>query len=112
VGTLTFRFWRLGEKSGHYFRASRDPMLFESETALLGGSRLTVALGRNEGEAFELGPRPQLLLCTGVALLAGLASVDARALELLQRFTRGVTTNTSSYCPELDTKPQADDPKR
>ena len=113
VGTLMFRFWRLNERSSHYFRASGDTTLFENETPYVAGSRGTVALGKNDGEAFDLPPRAQLLLCVSVALLVGLAAVDARALELLQRFTKSVATSSSSYCPEVDeAKPAADDPNR
>lgn len=110
VGTLMFRAWGLDERSTNYFRASRDTTLFENETLFVGGERASVALGKNEGEAFDLAPRSQYLLCVGVALLVGLASIDLRALELLQRFSRGMAASSSSYCPQLETKPPADDP--
>lgn len=110
VGTLMFRFWRLGEKSAQYFRFTSGDALFESEAHFLGGSRARITTGKNQGEAFDLPPWSQQLLCITLALLAGLAAIDSRALGLLDRFARSLTANTTSFCPELEQKPAADDP--
>jgi len=110
VGVLMFRFWRLGEASATYFRVARDGTLYENEGHFLGGPLTRLATGKNEGSAFDLGPTPQLFLCVGVALLVGLATIDARSLELLGKFTRNVAVNTASFCPEVEAKPAADDP--
>src|SRR4051812_43509220 len=90
VGGLVFRFWRLSDRSDTYFRLARDATLFENEGHFLGGGRGRIAVGQNIGEAFDLKGRAQLAICVGVALLVGLATIDARALELLGRFRRGV----------------------
>jgi hypothetical protein len=112
VGTLMFRFWRLHEKSATYFRFARDATLFENEGHFLGGGSARIAVGKNEGDAFDLKPPAQLCLCVGVALLVGLGSIDARAIELLARARKSVAQSSTSFCPELENKPAnpADDP--
>src|SRR5438270_1866944 len=75
VGTLMFRFWRLAEMSRHYFRASTGGAIFENEAHFVGGSAFAVTIGDNSGEAFDLRPRAQHLLCVGMGLLVGLAAI-------------------------------------
>ena len=57
VGTLMFRFWRLGEKSRHYFRWATDTTQWNTATEahFLGTERRRITLGDNQGEAFDLG---------------------------------------------------------
>jgi hypothetical protein len=110
VGALVFRFWRLNEKSASYFRVSTDATLFENEASFVGVGRFHIFVGRNDAEALELGARTQQLLCVGLALLAGLGAIDSRAMGLLDRFSRGLTAASSSYCPQVEVKPAADDP--
>ena len=47
VGTLMFRFWRLGEKSRHYFRWSTDTTQWNTaaEAHFLGGEKRRITLG-------------------------------------------------------------------
>jgi len=61
VGTLMFRFWRLGERSRHYFRWARDATLWETEAQFLGAGSWRITIGENQSEAFDLGPRLQHL---------------------------------------------------
>src|SRR5262249_10354115 len=62
VGTLVFRFWRLGERSASYFRLSIGPALFENEGSFVSIGRVHITVGRNDAEAFDLGARTQQLL--------------------------------------------------
>ena len=79
VGVLMFRFWRLGEASSTYFRVARDGTLFENEGHFLGGPLTRLATGKNEGGAFDLGPRTQLALSVGVALGAAVLEAVSEA---------------------------------
>ncbi|HEX4456497.1 MAG TPA: hypothetical protein VIA18_00925, partial [Polyangia bacterium] len=84
VGSLVFRFWRLGEPSLHYFRfASKRDHWTAPEAHFVGGDERRVTLGDNRGEAFDLGPRLQRAVCVALALLVALACIDARALGLI-----------------------------
>src|SRR6185437_191192 len=76
VGSLVFRFWRLGEPSLHYFRlaAKRDRGSAE-EAHFVGGAERRVTLGDNRGEAFDLGPRLHRAVCIALALLFALACI-------------------------------------
>src|SRR5687767_9070480 len=65
VGVLMYRFWRLFEPSATYFRVARDDTLFENEGHFLGGAVTRIAVGKNEGAAFDLGGGWQLGLWTG-----------------------------------------------
>ncbi|MGZ3429915.1 MAG: hypothetical protein ACXVCV_24865, partial [Polyangia bacterium] len=107
VGTLMFRFWRLGEPSLHYFRWSTDATQWKSshEAHFVGTERRRITLGDNSGEAFDLRPRLHHAVCVAIALLLALACIDARALGLLDRFEHGVGGVGSSYCPEPEAEP-------
>jgi len=109
AGTLMFRFWRLGEPSGHYFRWTTDTTQWNAtrEAHFLGSERRRIVRGDNRGEAFDLGPRLHLAVCIAIVLLLALGCIDARALGLLGRFQRSAGGSASSYCPEPDAAPQA-----
>ena len=110
IGTLMFRFWRLGEPSRHYFRwTSEDAHWSTHEAHFVGGERRRIALGDNRGEAFDLGPRLHLSVCVALALLLALGCIDARALGLLGSFEHSAGGAASSYCPEPDAAPPAND---
>jgi hypothetical protein len=97
VGTLAFRFWRLGEASAHCFRWSSEATPWEhSEGQFLG----PIALGENRGDAFDLPPVLHHALCVAIALVLALGCIDARAVELLARFQKGVGAAGAGYCPE------------
>ena len=100
VGTLMFRFWRLGERSKHYFRWARDATLWESEAQFIGAGSWRITIGENRRQAFDLGPRLQHLVCVVIALLLALASIGTRALELLGKFQNSFGTTGATYCPE------------
>jgi hypothetical protein len=101
VGTLMFRFWRLGEPSRHYFRWAAEATQWESadESHFLGSDRRRITLGKNRGEAFDLTPRLHHVVCIALAFLFALTCIDARALDLLGRFERGLSAMGSSFCP-------------
>jgi hypothetical protein len=108
VGTLMFRFWRLGEPSLHYFRVATKRDHWSSEEAhFVGGDERRITLGDNRGEAFDLGPRLHRVVCVALALLLGLACIDARALGLLDRFRASMGKAGATYCPDPETQPQA-----
>lgn len=108
VGTLMFRFWRLGEPSRHYFRWSTARAHWASDEAhFVGGERRRVTLGDNRGEAFDLGPALQRAVCVAIALLLALACIDARSLGLLDRFQRSPSGIGASYCPDPIAQPAA-----
>jgi hypothetical protein len=109
VGTLAWRFWRLNERSAHYFRLSWSGRLWEGESHFLGGARRRVVLGENAGEAWDLRPRLQHVICVSLALLLGLGSIDARALGLLRRFQRGFAAVRSTYCPDAPVQEEVRD---
>jgi hypothetical protein len=106
VGTLMFRFWRLGEASQHYFRWTTEPEAWElKEGHFLGTERARITLGENRGDAFDLSPAGHHAACVALAILLALACIDSRALALLARSRRSISLATSSYCPE----PQAEE---
>ena len=107
VGTMMFRFWRLGEPSRHYFRWASERAQWNSspEAHFVGTERRRIALGDNRGEAFDLGPRLHLLVCVTLALLLALGCIDARALGLLGRFEQRAGGAASIYCPEPEAEP-------
>jgi hypothetical protein len=109
VGTLMFRFWRLGEPSRHYFRWANEDTQWKSshEAHFLGGERRRIALGDNRGEALDLGPRLHLAVCVAIALLLALGCLDARALGLLARFRHSIGSDAASYCRDPDAAPAA-----
>jgi hypothetical protein len=111
VGTLTYRFWRLGEPSAHYFRWLTDGAPWEEgEGHFLGTERARIALGDNRGDAWDLPPRAQHGLCVLVSLLVAVACIDGRALGLMSRFGKTMASATGGYCPEptKDTAPTVD----
>jgi hypothetical protein len=112
VGTLMFRFWRLGEPSLHYFRWSTKTTHWSAaeEAHFVGGEGRRVALGDNRGEAFDLGPRLHRVVCVALALLLALACIDARSLGLLDRFQHSVGNTGATYCPDPETQPVVADP--
>jgi len=109
VGTLMFRFWRLGEPSLHYFRWGTQRRHWSSteEAHFVGGEGRRITLGDNKGEAFDLGPRVHRMVCVALALLLALACIDARSLGLLDRFEESVTKAGATYCPDPATQPPA-----
>ena len=112
VGTMMFRFWRLGEPSRHYFRwASKSAHFGGAEEAhFVGGERRRITLGDNRGEAFDFGPLVHRAVCVAIALLLAVACIDARALGLLDRFQQRSTSPGGSYCPDPDAQPAVADP--
>jgi hypothetical protein len=112
VGTLMFRFWRLGERSAHYFRWANEATPWErSESHFLGGERRRITLGENNGDAYDLPPPASHALCVAIALLLALACIDARAVELLDRFQNSVGQAGAGYCPDPAAQPPpAQDP--
>jgi hypothetical protein len=106
VGTLMFRFWRLGERSRQAFRfvtgsSPREP----GEGHFVGGEKWRITTVENRGEARDLPPPAQHALCVAIALLLALGCLDARALDLLGRFHRRAS-ESSSYCPEPEEAPK------
>jgi hypothetical protein len=100
VGTLMYRFWRLGEKSHHCFRWSFDDTLWEAEGHFLGTERWRIAIGENDGFAFDLSPRAQHGVSVTIALILALVCLDARTLGLFDRFQHSLFDHSSSYCKE------------
>ena len=103
VGTLMFRFWRLGEASAHYFRWSSEATPWErSESHFLGSERRRIMIGENrgDGDVFDLPPAAHHALCVGIAVVLALACIDARAVELLARFRHSLGSAGAGYCPE------------
>jgi hypothetical protein len=111
VGTLMFRFWRLGERSFHAFRFTREAERWEEEEEIAvvrkHGSGIAVA---GESGAFELSPWAMHIACVAIALLLAFLCMDQRTIELLRRFERNVTAATSSYCPEREVLKPSEDP--
>jgi hypothetical protein len=114
VGTVMFRFSRLGEKSRHYFRWTTEAFAWDvSEAHFVGGARRRIVLGENrDGEAFDLPPGARHALSIAIASIVVLAAIGSRALEQLGGATRGFASATSSlYCPEEQPrKPVVRDP--
>jgi hypothetical protein len=111
VGTLMFRFWRLGEKSRHYFRWATESTPWElAEGHFLGTDKKRITLGENRGEAFDLPPRAQHVITVAIALVLALTCIDSRALGLLGRFRRTMMAATSSYCPDPEAPVTTVDP--
>src|SRR5258706_7093164 len=53
VGTLMFRFWRLGEASRHAFRSGAEsPSWGRTDAHFLGAGRVRITIGEARGEAF------------------------------------------------------------
>jgi hypothetical protein len=111
VGTLVFRFWRLGEPSLHYFRfASRRDHWTSEEAHFVGGQERRITLGDNRGEAFDLGPRLQGAVWVAIALLLALACIDARALGLLYGLGQRAGQYGASWCAGPEAQAPAADP--
>lgn len=113
VGTLMFRFWKLGERSQHYFRWATEEGQWASadESHFLGGERRRITIGNNtRDEAWDLPPPVQHALCVVVTLLVALACLDSRALALADRWGHSRSIS-SSYCPAPEAEaPAASDP--
>jgi hypothetical protein len=114
VGTVAFRFFRLGERSRHYFRWATDDAAWDaSEGHFLGGEGRRIALGQNDaGEAFELPPAAQRAACIILASLAALAYLDTRGVERLAHAPGSAASMASQLCPKEEEKkpPPARDP--
>ena len=112
VGTLAFRFARLGEKSRHYFRWTTDATPWETtEGHFLGGDERRITIGDNRGEAFDLPPGAQHALAVGLCLLGALGCIDGRAADLIARFRQRLGTPGATYCPDPEAPPApVDDP--
>ena len=114
VGTLMFRFWKLGERSQHYFRWATEESQWASadESHFLGGERRRITIGNNtRDEAWDLPPSVQHVLCVVITLLVALACLDSRALALMDRLGRSRTAISSSYCPAAEAEaPPTSDP--
>ena len=111
VGTLMFRFWRLGEPSRHYFRWASDGGAVgrrtrrTSSAASGGASRSATTAARRSTSA-----RACISPCaSAIALLLALGCIDARALGLLGRFGQRSAAPLPVYCPEPDAAPAASD---
>jgi hypothetical protein len=103
VGTLMFRFMRFGERSANYFRFTTSRRQWEGEGHFLGSGRWRVTIGPNLGEAFDFGPRLQGLWCFLLALVIGVATIDARAVQMLGRFPQKASFAASTFCPDTKT---------
>jgi hypothetical protein len=114
VGTVLFRFSRLGERSRHYFRFADEPLSWDaSEAHFVGGARRRVVIGENrEGEAFDLSPGARHALCIALASIVALAAIGSRAIEQLAGAYSGLATSPSSLiCPDEEPpKPKLRDP--
>jgi hypothetical protein len=114
VGTVLFRFSRLGERSRHYFRFASEPLAWDaSEAHFVGGARRRVVIGENrEGEAFDLSPGSRHALCIALASIVALAAIGSRAVEQLAGAYRSIATSSSSLiCPDEEPqKPKVRDP--
>jgi hypothetical protein len=114
VGTVVFRFSRLGERSRRYFRWTTESLAWDvSEAHFVGGTRRRIVLGDNrDGEAFDLPSGARLAVSIAIASIVALAAIGSRALEQLAGATKGMASATSSlYCPEEEpTKPRERDP--
>jgi hypothetical protein len=107
VGTVMFRFFRLGEQSRNYFRWSTEVTPWElAEGHFLGSDERRITLGENHGEAFDLPAAAQHVIAVAIALLLALSCIDSRAIELLDKARHNVLTATSSYCPEEEPEEQ------
>jgi hypothetical protein len=114
VGTIVFRFSRLGERSRHYFRFTSESFAWDvSEAHFLGGARRRIVIGENrDGEAFDLPPAVRHALSIALASAIALAAIGSRALEQLGGAYGAMLGATSSlYCPEEEPKkPKVLDP--
>lgn len=114
VGTLAFRFGRLGDKSRHYFRYTHEAAAWNtSERHFLGGARRRIVIGENtEGEAFDLSPRARLVASVAIAAILALAAIGSRALDQLSlAYDRAASAKSAAFCPDEEEKPpQAKDP--
>lgn len=101
AGTLLYRFFRLGERSRHYFRWTREASPWDlHEAHFLGDDGGRIAVGKNErGEAVDLPRRANHAVAVLVASLLGLACLDGRVLERLGGIGQGASIS-SSYCPD------------
>ncbi|MGQ0506501.1 MAG: hypothetical protein ACT4TC_14405 [Myxococcaceae bacterium] len=107
TATFVFRFWRLGERSAHYFRWATDWQLWDGESHFLGSRQRRITVGRNTaGEAQELPPRAQFSVCVILALTLAVATFDARALTLMDRFRQGFEAVGANYCPDEEAAAQ------
>jgi len=110
VGTVVFRFWRVGERSAHYLRFVGRRDAEEDEVHCVGGDRYRVVIGENHGEAFDLGPRAQHVACVALFLLLGLVTLDRRAVDLLATVPERLEVDTSEYCSLPSDAPAAASP--
>lgn len=101
TGTLIYRFFRLGERSRHYFRWTRESSPWEEdESHFLGDDGGRIAVGKNaRGEAVDLPRRANHAVSVLVASVLGLALLDGRVLERLGGIGQGASIS-SSYCPD------------
>src|SRR4051812_8773349 len=64
LATFVFRFWRLGERSAHYFRWATEYQVWEGESHFIGTRWRRVTLGQNSaGEAYDFPPLLQYAVC-------------------------------------------------
>jgi hypothetical protein len=101
VGTLVFRFFRMGDRSRHYLRWATEKSGFDvSEGHFVGGEVRRVVIGANhENEAADLPSWASLLASITVASVLALA-VDGRALSRLGRASGEMPSMASSYCSD------------
>jgi hypothetical protein len=106
VGTLVFRFWRFGDKSGHYFRWTSEPAEWGvSEGHFLGGARHRIVIGDNvDGEALDFSPRARHALSVLTASVLALAAIGSSALDQLEHAFARASSATSSFCPPEETE--------
>ncbi len=110
VGTLMFRFFRLGERSRHYVRWATERSGWDvTEGHFVGGDTRRFVLGESrENEAFDLPSWLRLAMSITVTSVLALAVIDGRALARLSRASGDVTSMASTYCPdELPPPPPA-----
>lgn len=110
IATFAFRFWKLDERSAHYFRWESEWQLWEGESHFLGTRGRRVTVGDNaSAEAFDLPPAVQFSICLLLSLILCVAAFDARSLTLLTQFKDGFKAAGSTYCPDPEEQAQQED---
>lgn len=99
-GTLFFRFAKFNQPSGFGLALCRGRRLWAEEAHFLGTSRWRLTIAKNGGTAIDLPARVHhgiaLLLAFGLAL----ATIDARAIDLLGQAPEKLRQMGTDTCPE------------
>jgi hypothetical protein len=98
AGTLTFQFWRFGERSQYYLRLGRR-LPFGDETALGPSHGTTLLVGRAAHvDVLEFPPMAQRAVWIATVLAIAFITVDNRAIAMLRDLRRPSTTSQPGYC--------------